>query len=1509
MYNGAFVTAGGEFLVNTTVTGVQTDASLTALSGGGFVVTWTDNSASGADASGAAIRAQLYDASGAKVGGEALINATTANAQTQSTVTALSNGGFVVSWTDASLVGGDADGLGIKARIFDATGAAAGGEFLVNTNTRLNQSNPTITSLASGGFVVSWTDSSGVGDTKGTGVKAQIYSAAGAKVGGEFLVNTTILNSQNYSALAGLAGGGFVATWQDSSGQGGDPTAPSVKAQLFSATGAKVGGEFLVNTTVAASQDQPVITALSSGGFVIAWRDTSLQGDTSGAGIKAQVYDATGTRVGSEFQVNSTTLNAQDQPTIAALPNGGFAVTWRDNSLLSSDPSGFGIRSQVFDGAGNKLGGEWGVNSATAGTQELPTVTTLASGALVMAWTDYSGAGGDTDGGIKAQIYAPTQGLISGLTLSAAQVSEAAVENVAVGALRATGALNAVYNYTIIDDSTGGAFGTDGSNLVVRNSLLLDYEAATSATLTIRASDGFGNSFDQVYTLGISDSAVEHRFAAAGETLANTAIASNQQQPAIAALQSGNYVLTWIDGSASGGDTSSYGIKAQIVDSSGAKIGSEFLVNTQTLNSQDNPTVTALASGGFVIAWSDASAVGGDTSGTGIKAQMFDGNGAAVGSEFLVNQSTLNAQKTPSVAALANGGFVISWADLSLQGGDSSVSSVKAQMYDAAGHGVGGEFLVNTNTGNAQDTPVVAGLVGGGFVVSWHDSSGIGGDNSKDAVKAQLFDAGGAKVGSEFLVNTQTIGNQQQEAITALPGGGFVIAWADASLRGGDPDNYGIKLQIFDASGAKVGGELLANTTTQGAQIAPSLSALPSGDFVVSWSDYSGQGPENGTPGVKGQVFTQDGTRVGSEFIVNSTQIGGQTDPAIAGGNDGGFAIVWTDGSGQGGDDSGTSVKLKTFTPLPDQGGPPPVIATADTVAAAEDQVLTIDPATLLANDVSGSGNPLAITDVASISGGSVAIQADGSIAFTPSSNFSGAALFTYTATDGTNSATGRVTVNVAGVNDPPTALDDLATTSQNGGTILASALLANDSDVDIGDKLTLVGVSALTTLGAQLAIDQGNLTYTPGTMFQALAAGQTATDSFTYTVSDTGGATASANVTLTVTGINDTPTGLLLSNASVDENAANGTLIGTFSASDVDQGDSLTYSLTNNAGGRFAVDPLTGALTVANGALLDYETQSSYSVTARATDTGGLFTTSTLTISLNNLPEPKSWTGDNGANLFTAPTNDLWTINGLIGNDTLTGNASSDTIYGGAGVDVMDGGAGADMLVGGTGDDSYYVDNVADQVVENSGEGTDIVYAASDYTLAPFVEKLTQAGSANLAATGNDLANTMNGNIGNNLLHGGNGGDLIVGNDGNDTIFGDAANDSLQGGNGNDVIIGGAGADQLTGGTGQDVFVMDTLPTLATEFDTIRDFSLVDDNISLSSAAFTALAGVAGGVLPATAFRSGTQATTVDQHVIYNPATGNLYYDADGSGGGAMVQIAFFSTRPALTAAYFTVT
>ncbi|MBO1081784.1 DUF4214 domain-containing protein [Roseomonas haemaphysalidis] len=402
---------GGEFLVNTETQNYQIEPAITGLTNGGFVVAWMDQSGLGGDANGFGIKAQVFDAAGARTGTEFLVNTVTENAQHVPAITGLSNGGFVVTWQDQSGLGGDASGSGIKAQVFDAAGAKTGTEFLVNTETANDQGASAITGLSSGGFVVTWSDASGLGgDASGSGIKAQVFDAAGARIGSEFLVNTETLDDQGAPIITGLANGGFVVTWQDQSGLGGDASSFGVKAQVFDAAGARIGSEFLVNTETLNDQYVPTITGLSSGGFVVTWMDGSgLGGDAEGFGIKAQVFDASGARIGSEFLVNTETIHNQFAPTITGLTSGGFVVTWQDSSRLGADASGSGVKAQVFDAAGARIGGEFLVNTVTENYQYAPTITGLTNGGLVIAWSDTSGLGADASGsGIKAQIFALT---------------------------------------------------------------------------------------------------------------------------------------------------------------------------------------------------------------------------------------------------------------------------------------------------------------------------------------------------------------------------------------------------------------------------------------------------------------------------------------------------------------------------------------------------------------------------------------------------------------------------------------------------------------------------------------------------------------------------------------------------------------------------------------------------------------------------------------------------------------------------------------------------------------------------------------------------------------------------------------------------------------------------------------------------------------------------------------------------------------------------------------------
>jgi Ca2+-binding RTX toxin-like protein len=137
-------------------------------------------------------------------------------------------------------------------------------------------------------------------------------------------------------------------------------------------------------------------------------------------------------------------------------------------------------------------------------------------------------------------------------------------------------------------------------------------------------------------------------------------------------------------------------------------------------------------------------------------------------------------------------------------------------------------------------------------------------------------------------------------------------------------------------------------------------------------------------------------------------------------------------------------------------------------------------------------------------------------------------------------------------------------------------------------------------------------------------------------------------------------------------------------------------------------------------------------------------------------------------------------------------GNGLANTIFGNSGNNLIDGGASADVMAGGLGNDTYFVDNVADVVVEGTGSGADVVLASVNYGLSDNVETLVLQGTADLQGFGNSSANTIFGNSGNNLIDGGAGADTMIGGAGNDTYFVDNAGDAVveAAGQGSDAVF-----------------------------------------------------------------------------------------------------------------------
>ncbi|MDQ4086491.1 MAG: M10 family metallopeptidase C-terminal domain-containing protein, partial [Pseudomonadota bacterium] len=271
---------------------------------------------------------------------------------------------------------------------------------------------------------------------------------------------------------------------------------------------------------------------------------------------------------------------------------------------------------------------------------------------------------------------------------------------------------------------------------------------------------------------------------------------------------------------------------------------------------------------------------------------------------------------------------------------------------------------------------------------------------------------------------------------------------------------------------------------------------------------------------------------------------------------------------------------------------------------------------------------------------------------------------------------------------------------------------------------------------------------------------------------------------------------------------------------------------------------------------------------------------------------------------------------NAITGNDManwLRGKEGVDVLTGGLGNDMLYGGTGADEMIGGLGRDNYFVDNAGDNVVELGGQGFDTVTSTVDYVMTPSVEQLILAGTADIDGTGNGLGNRMVGNSGANRLDGGNGRDTLegmagddelIGDSGNDVLRGNAGVDSLSGGTGNDKLFGGTGNDELRGGAGFDRFYFDVALDPDQNVDVISGFVAADDAIFLNRSVFTGLS--ANGSISAAAFRAGTEAADANDRIVYDSATGNIFYDADGNGDGEAILFAKVDAGTVLTHADF---
>ncbi|MFN9229929.1 MAG: cadherin domain-containing protein [Planctomycetota bacterium] len=718
----------------------------------------------------------------------------------------------------------------------------------------------------------------------------------------------------------------------------------------------------------------------------------------------------------------------------------------------------------------------------------------------------------------------------------------------------------------------------------------------------------------------------------------NLGVLDRGSADAVAMHSDGSFVIVW-----SHDFSGNWGIRAARFFADGTQNGGLISVNETTVNDQRYATIDMDDAGNFVISWTSPS----DSPGTAdIYARWF-GASSGSSSEFRVNSHTSGGQLNSSVSMAGDGRFAVAWEG----NGAEDSQGIYVRLYNASRTPLGSQIFVNPSATGSQENPVVSMNDSGDFVVSWNDETSF---------QYQRFDASGTKVGGACTVSST--GTAKRGDVLLNDDGTVVVTWQE-----NNGSMWDVYWQRNAANDSILTSKTLIRVNNATDQLAPSVDGNGDGNFVITWE----AGEYTDSWGVFYQLYKPTGLATPTTFWANSSySTGYQGNASVALNSLEQLVVVWSGQSSFDSNDIGYNNVLNRFpTPSNDAGSAiessgynnsTPGLGAFGNVLGNDTDPDAGDTLSVQ-GVISGIGGFSSSNLGTSLAGlyGSLTLNSDGE--YTYALNNSHAMVqalrtnadtltdtFTYTVQDQRGmAATATITVTIRGRNDAPTANADTAIAVEAGGLANGSAgtnptgnALANDTDPDTGDTKTVTGVAAGVqafasgNVGNSILGAYGNLTMAADGSFsyvvdnlnanvQALrTSSQTLIDVFTYTFSDAGGLGSTSQLTVTIQGANDTPQLTNLAPVSVNENAPNGTLLTSAVGNDPDAGETLSFSLSDNAGGRFTVNSSTGAITVANSALLNYEAATSHNITIRITDLAGSFSEQTLAINLLDVDE-----------------------------------------------------------------------------------------------------------------------------------------------------------------------------------------------------------------------------------------------------------------------------------------------
>jgi hypothetical protein len=372
----------------------------------------------------------------------------------------------------------------------------------------------------------------------------------------------------------------------------------------------------------------------------------------------------------------------------------------------------------------------------------------------------------------------------------------------------------------------------------------------------------------------------------------------DQVFPDAAVSPDGGFVV-WQDNATDG---SGWGVSARQLDSTLSGTLGTFRVNVQGTNDQENPRVALLKNGGAVFVWQ-----GGQESYQHIFARFLTSTNTFLSTtDVLVSTFTNNFQINPAVATLNNSNVVVVWSSFD-QAGSSSLQDVYGQILSPVGAKIGTNFLINQFISYNQRTPAVAALENGGFVVTWVSEqervvAPVLGSNTifsaasavvtpSEDIYARLYDGNAVAQTNEFLVDTDS-NPCASPSVAVASDGSFMVTWVAHDMADAN-NSLDIFARPFSSTG--VGGTTMrVNSHIFGDQYAPRISAV-AGDYLVVWTSL---GQDGSREGVFGQFVHEDGSFVGGEFGVNTTTISQQMQPVVVSDGVSQFLAVWTSYAG-----------------------------------------------------------------------------------------------------------------------------------------------------------------------------------------------------------------------------------------------------------------------------------------------------------------------------------------------------------------------------------------------------------------------------------------------------------------------------------------------------------------------------------------------------------------------------------------------------------------------------------